>query len=159
MNNDKIMAWIDRLPNVTQDVLNHREALQSGIDEAVSLERQAAAIREQVKEGQERLLKNIVSKWTLHEIETASKEQSKIQSTGRHIFDPGLKKAVMARDGNLGPGGALEIYEREVLKNHAKQLATGNPETMQVLASLVDWWVHAGDPALRALRGGEVNAG
>lgn len=154
MGDEKIMAWIDHLPNVGQDELNHRDALQSGIDEAIELERQAAALRAEIKKGQDRLLASITRKWTLFDIEAASKyHASLVALSGRQMVDAGLKKAVMALDGNVGPGGALEIYEREVLRDQAEHLKNGSPETVAILTRLIEWWVYAGAPALKALRG------
>jgi hypothetical protein len=154
MNDGKIMAWIDHLPSVGKEVLNYRDALQSGIDEAIDLERQAAAIRAEIKKGQDSLMASITRQWTLFDIETASKRHaSSVALSGRQMMDPGLQKAVMALDGNVGPGGALEIYEREVLRDQAEHLKNGSPETVAILTRLIEWWVYAGAPALKALRG------
>lgn len=151
------MGWVRFLPNVSVKVLTYRNRLQQGIEEAETLERRAAKIRENVRAAQEPFEKHITDKWGGDEVEKIVRKYSDDSFDHRNIFDKPLRAAIMSMHDNLGPSDALEIFEKQILSRQEKHIRTANPEVMELLGPIIEWWVHAGGPALSAVKQEQTN--
>lgn len=150
------MPWVDHLPEVGDPIRRERAKLVEVAQEAIELERHAAALRVQVAAGQVQLLQRVMGYWTLADIQLASEAADRDDAVGAQrarVGDPALRKQLRTLDGwHLGIEALRAFHAGVTLRPDLLTTAT-DEERLQALVRVVAWWTFAGAPVYERLAG------
>ena len=150
------MPWVDHLPEVGDPIRRERAKLVEAAQEAIELERHAAALRVQVAAGQSRLLQRVMGYWTLADIQLACEAADRDDAAGAQrarVADPALREQLRTLDGwHLGIEALRAFHAGVILRPDL--LTTGtDEERLQALVRVAAWWNFAGAPVYERLPG------
>lgn len=152
----RFMAWVGRLPEVGDPIQGGRDRLRGQLAQAEALERQAAALRAEVAEGRAALLRRVLDRWTVAEVETASMAAGEAGSPfpAAYVSDAKLREALRALDGGQSALDVLQTFvSGAVVRQHNLMSTATDAERRETLNRVLDWWNYGAVPLLVRLQG------
>ena len=144
---EKLLPWIDWLPEVGEAILADRTKLALRLQEADRMEEQARAIRAEVRASCVALNMRIQQQWTPGEIARARAKTEKLGNIGE------LHTAIRAMDGLQSPLDAISLYHEHVIKQHNLIKGASNEELRATPERALAWWNLAVSPMLDRMGG------
>ncbi len=145
------MSWVSLLPEVGGMMINDRNRLTEKLARAEELEKEAAELRDEVRDGRRVLMERIKKGWTKKEIEKAQKAAatSGEQSPCSFIADEEVRQAIGDFDGSLSPLEVLQCFrEGRVIRQYNLMSTATDEERRAALKRVLDWWNFGAVPLL-----------
>lgn len=149
---NKVMTWIDLLPNVDRSLLLDRDRLALKLTQACALEKHAAMLRAGAKVARALLIEQIVNRWPLQDIENAARASGECLEPfpeGYTPPDPFLRD--LLRDLHVS-ASALDVLRAfaggQVIRQHNLLSTATEEERRETLSRVLDWWNFGAVPVL-----------
>lgn len=145
------MPWVDFLPELGDPIRSERNRLADMQDRADALEKQAAALRADLKSGRASLLAKIAVGWHSREIASATRAAGDhLRPTSLNfITDHALRAMIITLDGGSTALDVLNVFRLgQVIRQHNLLSTATDTERRATLNRVLDWWNHAAVPLL-----------
>jgi len=136
------MPWIDQLSEVGDKITHERNRLAELLAKAERLEKDAGAIRAEVKADRAALVGKVAEHWSLGEIERAANAATQSLPVALAcVEDERLRSVLMALDGGASAFDLLRAFrEAGVIRQHNLLSTATAQEQRATIQRVLDWW-------------------